>query len=260
MRQILTAALLLTGSFGLNVPNDPKTLKQDAAAQKAEALKYFENNLMKNLQDAKTPFLCPMLKVQKDFDLDTYISLPWYSQRQQPLLYNNVDTLRCVRADYRKKEGLPNNYDIQVYNQAVNIDTGERRGAGGDSGGMALCSQQVDGAKLRVAPCDLDPEYAAGPYWVIHYEEGDDGFVIVAGGDPYLPTPDTGRKGGGWSCGYLGLLTNNSGLWFLSRKPKATEATFAKAKDIILKAGLAWSQMMPVDQEKCDYLDPDATA
>jgi lipocalin len=196
------------------------------------------------------------------FDLETYISKPWYSQMQQPLLYNNVDTMKCVRADYRRQDNLSSGFEIEVYNQAVNVNTGEKKGCCGGAGTYAgseslrLCALQRDGGKLGVAPCNLTPDMA-GPYWVVHYEEGDDGFVIVAGGDPYLPTLDQGREGGGFSCGYLFLLQNNAGLWFMSRKPIATDATKEKAKDIILKMGLAYSQMMPVDQTGCEYRTPE---
>jgi lipocalin len=227
----------------------------DLKTAETSKLLQYEQELMKQLQKAKEPLMCSRLTVVENFDLTAYTSLPWYSQMQQPLIYNNLDTMKCVRADYRIKNNLPNGYDVQVYNQAVNIWTGERRGAGGDSGGMSLCSDQVDGAKLRVSPCDINPDISSGPYWVIHYEEGADGFAIVAGGDPYLPVKL--NEDLSWVCGYLGLLTNNSGLWVLSRKQKATEATMSRARKIIEEAGLPWEIMAPVDHSDCDYLEVD---
>lgn len=46
------------------------------------------------------------------FDLDAYISKPWYIQEQIPVAYQTVDQLYCVRAAYQKLEDDL----VQVYN------------------------------------------------------------------------------------------------------------------------------------------------
>jgi hypothetical protein len=38
----------------------------------------------------------------EEFDLDAYVSKPWYIQQQIPVQYQSVDQLYCVRAAYKK--------------------------------------------------------------------------------------------------------------------------------------------------------------
>lgn len=265
MVQLFAVALLLVGATGLHrddpiddpvpnpiddpVPQNRKVEKMDAEMdKKKEAMKHYKKRLMQYMVEESSPYLCNSPATVDKFDMTTYISLPWYSQRQLPTLYNNFDTLKCVRAQYRMGTDLGNGYTIEVNNQADNIYTGEK-------GIAKLCAKAGSGTgRLIVAPCEISSEWG-GPYWVHHYEEGDDGFVVVSSGDPYLPTLDTGRNGGGWNCGYLPIL--DGGLWFMSRKPRATDAVREKAKGIIDGLGLSWGSMMDVQQpDSCVYKDP----
>ena len=57
-----------------------------------------------------------------------------------------------------------------------------------------------------MAPCFL-PKFAAGPYWVLEYNE-EEGYALISGGQPTTETPAGCKNGEG---------KNNSGLWIFSR-------------------------------------------
>lgn len=76
----------------------------------------------------------------------------------------------------------------------------------GASVGGDLCAYQTGASpsKLAVAPCFL-PKLAAGPYWVVAYDERE-GYALISGGQPTV----VGANG---KC-RSGTGINNSGRYF----------------------------------------------
>ncbi|CAJ1395425.1 unnamed protein product [Effrenium voratum] len=94
--------------------------------------------------------------------------------------------------------------------------------------------------KLEVAPCFL-PSIAAGPYWVIDYDEAA-GYALISGGAPQNEGTDGCRTGSG---------TNNAGLWIFTRSQKRDEALVQKVRSIAAQKGFDLSVLNDVDQTEC---------
>lgn len=225
--------------------NDKRGLFEmtESSAQNRSAV-LLERNRIHLAEAGKKVWPCKDVKPLEPFNLKAYISKKWYVQEQMPVVYQPVNELNCVYAEYKMKKGLPNGYDLSVQNHAT--------GAKGvkDTEGY-LCAQKVkkDAGELRVAPCFLAPEIAGGPYWVIAYDEKE-GYAIVAGGDPYVPVKPDG-DGQHWTCTYNAALINNSGLWIFTRKRAYDAALVAKVIGIAEGMGLDTSVLVKVNQEGC---------
>ena len=68
--------------------------------------------------------------------------------------------------------------------------------------------------------CDLC-QALFGPYWIVAYDEAE-GYALVSGGQPTIPTKDGLCK--------TGDGVNNAGLWIFSRSPVRDEALIAKVR------------------------------
>mmetsp|Transcript_20490 Transcript_20490/g.43563 ORF Transcript_20490/g.43563 Transcript_20490/m.43563 type:complete len:361 (-) Transcript_20490:61-1143(-) len=184
---------------------------------------------------------CPPMTLQPNFDLNRYISKPWYIQQQMPTEYLPVEKNFCVEAKYTL---LPTKsfwgYEIQVRNIARSAE-----GQLSDSGNLLLAysADSMDPAKLGVAPYFV-PKSAAGEYWVVAYDE-EEGYAIVSGGQP------THKTAGGCTTGD-GI--NDSGFWLFTRQRERNEATVQKMRAIAQAKGFDLAVLHDVDHSDCSMM------
>lgn len=193
---------------------------------------------------------CPQIEVQEGFDLDDYISAPWYVQQQAVVAYLPEEDFFCVRASYslvdepglfgrRRTKTFPWGYSINVENFAQDVNGNEKGGP--------LCAYQPgsEAAKLAVAPCFL-PRFFAGDYWVVLHNETE-GYALVSGGQP---TEESSTNPGKCSTGD-GI--NNSGLWIFTREQKRNETLVTQVRGLAYDLGFDLDVLLDVDQETgCD--------
>eukprot|EP00523_Entomoneis_sp_CCMP467_P015931 CAMPEP_0168775838 /NCGR_PEP_ID=MMETSP0725-20121227/5723_1 /TAXON_ID=265536 /ORGANISM="Amphiprora sp., Strain CCMP467" /LENGTH=220 /DNA_ID=CAMNT_0008825489 /DNA_START=61 /DNA_END=720 /DNA_ORIENTATION=+ len=192
---------------------------------------------------------CPHIEVQQGFDLDEYISAPWYVQQQAEVQYLPLEDFFCVRAEYslvnerglfgrRRTTTRPWFYSINVNNQAQDE-------AGNEKGGR-LCAYQrgPEEAKLAVAPCFL-PKFFAGDYWVVLHDEAE-GYALVSGGQP---TEESSTNPGKCAAGD-GI--NNSGLWIFTREQQRNDTLVEQVRGLADGLGFDLDVLYDVDQTNCD--------
>jgi lipocalin len=181
-----------------------------------------------------------------NFDLDTYISKRWYIQQMMETSYLPKSQFWCVYAEYNRlaKKSFWG-YDLHVHNHAE-----EKNGAihdsdskGGPPGGIDAKIIDAKTGKLDVAPSFL-PTIAAGPYWVIDYDEAE-GYSLISGG---APTHD----GDNGLC-RTGTGTNSAGLWIFTREQKRNELLVQKARGIAKSQGFDLGVLGDVDQSNCTH-------
>eukprot|EP00428_Durinskia_dybowskii_P018583 CAMPEP_0170225236 /NCGR_PEP_ID=MMETSP0116_2-20130129/12325_1 /TAXON_ID=400756 /ORGANISM="Durinskia baltica, Strain CSIRO CS-38" /LENGTH=228 /DNA_ID=CAMNT_0010475953 /DNA_START=83 /DNA_END=769 /DNA_ORIENTATION=- len=185
---------------------------------------------------AAPPATCPPddFDSTDNFDLDTYISKPWYVQQQMEVSYLPASQNRNVRAQYARKQGWSLfRYDLSVYNHAEDLAEPH------NSRDAKLCAKVVDAltGKLKVAPCFLPP-FLAGPYWVVAYDESE-GYALVSGGPPEQSAPGGCRTGNG---------VNGAGLWIFTRKQARDQALVDKVREIAKDKGFDLSVLNDVLQ------------
>jgi lipocalin len=175
----------------------------------------------------------------KDFDLDAFIAHRWYIQQQMETRYLPKTQNRCVYAEYKLKS-KPSfwGYDVDVHNHAEDVAAPH---AVHDSGSY-ICAKIVDknAGKLEVAPCFL-PTFAAGPYWVIAFDDTE-GYALISGGAPTVSSEGGCKTGSG---------TNGSGLWIFTREQKRDETLVQKVRGIAQSKGFDLSVLNDVDQTEC---------
>lgn len=183
--------------------------------------------------------ICPpqSLTVQEPFNLEDYIRTEWWVQEQMPTQYLPVEQNYCVRARYSlKSEGFNLwDYDIQVENFSQKQDGTEV------NSGDTLCADQVDGAKLRVAPCFL-PKWFAGPYWVLEFDNTE-GWALISGGEPDVEGEDGYCK--------TGTGTNDSGLWIFTREQQPDQALVDRLREKLEEMRFDTSVLNKVDNSNC---------
>jgi lipocalin len=186
-----------------------------------------------NAQDS-----CKTVSTVENFDIEKYASKPWYIQQQAITTYSPLSQNYCTRAKYkvRKSATIPWGYTVNVNNYAEDSN--------GNTFGGPLCAYQTTGSKskLAVAPCFL-PKFAAGPYWIIAYDETE-GYALVSGGQPTIQGKDGGCK--------TGTGTNKSGLWIFTRAQKRDDTLVTKVRSLAQAAGFDLSVLNDVVQEGCD--------
>ncbi|KAL7569219.1 hypothetical protein ACA910_016775 [Epithemia clementina (nom. ined.)] len=187
---------------------------------------------------------CLEVAVQDNFDLNAYISAPWYIQEQAVVEYLPLEKFFCVRARYSKIVGWFGEKTFWGYTILVN---NEAQDSAGKRFGGELCAFQKgeEPAKLAVAPC-LVPTWYAGDYWVVAYKEGPDGYALVSGGQPTLPTGNGCRTGDG---------INQSGLWVFTRAKERNEMVIDNVRQIALHKGFDITVLEKVHHENCKYND-----
>ncbi len=188
-------------------------------------------------QNQSSTGTCKVVETVVDFDLETYISKPWYVHQQAITQYSPVDQNFCVRARYSKKT----NFNIWGYK--IDVDN-YAQDANGRVFGGGLCAYQSrnSDSKLNVAPCWL-PSFFAGPYWVVAYDETE-GYALISGGQPTNGPNEQGL------C-TTGTGINNSGLWIFTRSSERDETLITKVRGIAEEAGFDLSVLNDVEQEGC---------
>eukprot|EP00420_Gonyaulax_spinifera_P030121 CAMPEP_0197875416 /NCGR_PEP_ID=MMETSP1439-20131203/4666_1 /TAXON_ID=66791 /ORGANISM="Gonyaulax spinifera, Strain CCMP409" /LENGTH=303 /DNA_ID=CAMNT_0043494615 /DNA_START=103 /DNA_END=1014 /DNA_ORIENTATION=+ len=203
-----------------------------------------------------------------DFDLDTYISKPWYSQMQNPQKYQPKDSLNCTSAQYYRNTSN-GEFDLDVRNMGLVGDNYSYQSIGGtfeasDTKGF-LCAKQLYKNRIFVAPCSLAKTLAGmippkaitvkaqvdemvGNYWVIHHNETA-GEAIIVGGQPDSPDPKCTKK-----CGFVNHM--NEGMWIFTRQRNPDPAQVARLKTMMEDHfSLDTSRLLPVPQGNCSYVD-----
>lgn len=199
----------------------------------------------------------------EDLDIASYISKPWYVQKQMPLIYQPKDQLFCVRASYEPLDADDLTEGLRVVNYA-NRDrvNGEAMGTGGDTFFPLVASipdpNQL--SKLQVGP-DIGflpgvQQLAMGDYWIVAAngsKPGEYDWAIISGGLPKRETDNGCATGNS-----LGLLRrfqiNDIGLWFFSRRAVDPQGT-AVMEDVAQGLGLDTSELVDVQQEGCLYME-----
>jgi len=185
----------------------------------------------------------------KNFDLDAYAANRWYIQEMMVTNYLPKSQNWCVFAEYKRlaKKSFWG-YDLHVHNHAEEQDgtVHDSDGKGGPPGG-GIDAKIVNGQRgqLAVAPSFL-PTSAAGPYWVLAYNETA-GYSLISGGPPTVQGSGGCRTGSG---------TNNAGLWIFTRMAQPPAGVVSAVRAIAEAKGFDLSVLNPVDHSNCTHDPP----
>ncbi|KAL7544809.1 hypothetical protein ACHAWF_008174, partial [Thalassiosira exigua] len=139
---------------------------------------------------------CKEVKTVENFDIKAYASAKWFVHQQAETLYLPNGRDFCVTAEYSILEAPTFwGYTVGVRNSDRDEQGDEREGD------LCAYNEAETPSKLAVAPCFL-PKIAAGPYWVVAYDEAE-GYALVSGGQPKILGENGGCK--------TGRGVNNSG-------------------------------------------------
>jgi len=179
---------------------------------------------------------CPEVETVPDFKVTEFINAPWYVQRQRVVPFQPAETFYCVEASYNLHPNwfysFFNGWELEANNYGE-TENGEPRKA-------TLCAKQQDenSSKLWVAPCWLP---FSGPFWVVEYVEGDQGYAIISGGQPTINT--------GNGC----KVPDGNGLWIFTRERNPSNDLIAEVLDIAKAKGfdVDLDDFLPVDHSNC---------
>lgn len=192
---------------------------------------------------------CPKVTTEPGFNLDAFISRPWYIQQQMEVQYQSKENLNCVKATYARKQADFWGHTIQVRNYGQS-DSGEIK----DSKTLLCASPQdpVDPAKLQVGPCFLPRilGFTTGQYWVLAYNEAE-GYALISGGQPSFRQENGGISTDDPGGCRTGSGTNNAGLWIFTRERMRNEYLVQKVRSIAKAKGFDLSVLLDVDQTNC---------
>ena len=203
-------------------------------------------------QPTSTSDSCLPVTTVDNFDVNEYAAEPWYVQQQAANAYTPRDNNRCVTAQYKIRDETNLKwwerswwgYTVDVFNYAETAD--------GRSIGGSICADFDDEtpSQLTVAPCFL-PQFFGGPYWVISYREGEDGYALVSGGQPWNVVDGEANCGadGTSPCCKTGDGINRSGLWILTRQRNPTESLVNEVRDIATQMGFSTSVLFDVTHD-----------
>lgn len=193
-----------------------------------------QSAVRRSLQDGQ----CKTVDAVENFDIAVYASKPWYVHQQAQNTYSPVSRNYCTKAEYTLLDRPT------FWGYTVGVDNRASDRLGNQYGGQ-LCAYQTgeSSSKLAVAPCFL-PKLAAGPYWVVAYDENE-GYALVSGGQP----THSGENGG---C-RTGRGINDSGLWIFTRNQVRDDALVDKVRSIASNAGFDLSVLNDVDQTNCSH-------
>lgn len=202
-----------------------------------------------NAQDIPCP--PPGIDTVEDFDLERFVSARWYVHEQTVTENTPLENFYCSYAEYALKSepSVPFGYTVDVTNYAQDS-------AGNEFGGP-LCAAlddrgsggSTDASKLVVAPCFV-PQAAAGPYWVIFYDEVD-GIAVVSGGNPDVVGADGACK--------TEDRMGDSGLWIFLRSADRDDGKIEGAKAFLASLNYDLTILNTVDQTNCihDTIPPE---
>jgi|UniRef100_A0A7S4JVC8 hypothetical protein len=195
----------------------------------------------------------PGIDTVDNFDLGQFIAARWYVHEQTVTVNTPIENLYCSYAEYamRPQPSVPSGYTVDVTNYAQ--DSSGNEFVTGRSPQPDLCADQeetggTDASKLVVAPCFL-PKEAAGPYWVVYYDEAN-GVAVVSGGSPDV-------NGASDTCKTMNAM-GDSGLWIFLRSANREEDKIEGAKAFLRTWNYDLSILNLVDQTDCVYDDTPA--
>lgn len=165
-----------------------------------------------------------------------FASAPWYVQKQRVVPFQPPSTFYCVEANYNFE---PNRWYSFLYGwelQARNYGETED----GETREATLCVKQQDEnpSKLWVAPCWLP---FSGPFWVVEYVEGEQGYAVISGGQPNVPT-ENGCK-----------VEDGNGLWIFTRERNPSDILVEEVLNITSAKGfdVELEDFLTVNQTDC---------
>ena len=165
-----------------------------------------------------------------------FISATWYVQKQRIVQFQPLSSFYCVEANYNSNPSAWFSFwygwDIEAQNYGENVD--------GTPQEATLCVKQQDegSAKLCVAPCWLP---FAGPFWIVLYEEGEQGYAVISGGQPTIST--------GNGC----KVPDGNGLWIFTRERNPSSDLVEQVLNMTQAKGLDvdLNDFFPVNQTSC---------
>lgn len=187
---------------------------------------------------------CADIEPEEDFDLDAYISAPWFVQKQRVTSYLPVEQFYCTEARYSTNLNffwILNGWEVAVNNYSEDAD-------GNGTGGGGLCAAGISNSfesKLGVSLCFLFPASfwaRRGPYWVMAFDD-EAGWAVITGGKANIWT--------GSGC----KTRNGKGTWIFTREQTGEGA--ANAASLALEAARA--KGLDVDN-LTDFFDVDHTS
>jgi len=203
----------------------------------------------------------------KEFDLESYISAPWYIQRQIPVAYQPVESLYCVRAEYFEDSSFClscNDKPRVIINNSANRGSVDGEQIGGDGGNRLfrgiVRDPENEPAKISVGYF-ADILTQRSTYWVVAAGTYDDlplldgetsngnmyEWAIVTGGSPT-------KEGKDGKCLPDPGLLNFAGMWMFTRDATPSEEVVSAIDQYASKTlGLDTTAWLPVEQEGCVY-------
>ena len=184
---------------------------------------------------------CQDIKPEENFDLEAYISAPWFVQKQRVTNYLPKDRFYCTEARYSTNL----NFLWKLYGWETAVNNYDEDENGNGSGGGGLCSAGISNtyeSALGVSPCFLFPASfwaKRGKYWVMAFDE-EAGYAVVTGGKANIWT--------GNGC----KTRNKRGTWIFTREQSGEGA--ANAASLALEA--AREKGLDVDN-LTDFFDVD---
>lgn len=217
----------------------------------------------------------PGFSSAKSFDLMSYISAPWYVQKQVTTTYTPENFLYCVRANYIQIAG-PGDLSKGVYvNNYSNKDrvNGLAATTSKAQGGFQLYATVPDDAvpsQLQVGPylgdngvttavssASAKMSGEAANYWVVATDSSSadpkfEGYewAIITTGPPTIPSGNGCRTGS--ADGGIADVAQR-GFWWFTRKQVATAETLEALRAKSLELGLDLGVLQDVQQAGCDY-------
>ena len=220
-----------------------------------------------------------------NLNLSSFISKPWFVQKQTPLAYQPQSTFFCVRAFYVPFNASDLNKGLRVFNYANRLKVNgnsmgsgiannksstvfqmaavpnslvfppNRSFSGKPSNPLTEASKLIVGgeraalaAAKRESPVLNNLDRSLGPYWIVWYQP--DLWAIISGGPPVYAGKNS-------TCTAINPnlstpLQYRGGLWIFTRQPNdpiSTQAALEKMKSL----GLDTSQLVVVEQRGCKY-------
>lgn len=179
---------------------------------------------------------CYSLKdtVSAPLDLEGFVSLPWYVQKQSippfgakiwkadPKAQEKFGT--CTMWSFFKRCGMSNQHACKGKAWVADWDIRYKTPTETVRTSSEYCMRPGSGSVLQWGKCNSVLKFN-GDQWVLYYDEGE-GVALVVTGQPDLPT----NEPGGNFCGYF--RSDLQGMWVLTREqnPPSSKVAAATAK------------------------------
>ena len=173
---------------------------------------------------------CKTVVTDANFNLTSFAAAPWYVLQQAVTSDTPFSEFYCaeVQYDILSQPSKVWKYTINILNHAQD--------ASGRSSDTQRCAYQTSTpSKLGVASCYVPKKYGR-PYWIIAYDESMGYSLVLAGGQPTVPTNQT--YNGQVLCQTSDASGNNDGLWILSRSPSYDTTLIDTVRNIAVTSGL----------------------